>query len=217
MNQSVDAPHTPEHDPTQSSQAAGTILLGGIVALFGLIWLLDTTGAINSPWHAVLPGALILTGLALVASSRGGTHSGLIMLGSVLTVILAVASTINVPLSGNVGERTVAPDSPAQLEASYNHLVGQQIIDLRALDFPANETRLEARVGVGQLVVYVPSDIAVEVIFRVNVGDAEVLDLRRSGFGSDGHVTTPGFAEAQRRLSLDLSVGVGSLRVRHAR
>lgn len=217
MNPRFETPHPPARAPARSNPAVGTILLGGIIALFGLLWLLDSTGAINSPWHAVLPGTLIITGLALVASSRDGSHPGLIVLGAVLTVVLAVSSTVNIPLSGGIGERIHEPVTTAELQPKYDLAIGQQVIDLRAIDFPSGTTAIEARVGIGELIVRVPPDIELQIDFRVGVGDADVLDITRSGVGSDGDYATPGYATAQRRLTLDLSVGVGSLKVRHAR
>jgi hypothetical protein len=219
MNDQFEATALPPTPPAtrSSGPSIGTIFLGGIVAMFGVLWLLDGVGAIDSPWHAILPGMLIIVGIALVLTARGGSHAGLIVLGSIITVVLTVTSMIDIPLAGGIGERTALPLTIADVEETYELSMGQQTIDLRRIDFPDGETRVEARVGMGELVIRVPAGTEVRADFRVGIGDASVLATSRSGLGIRDDYRTPGFDTAQQRLVLDVSVGIGSLVVRYDR
>lgn len=205
------APVTPRVQP----DSIGTILLGGIVAMFGLLWLLDSVGAIDSPWYAVLPGMLVIIGVALVLGSRTGSHPGLIVLGAIITVALTVTSMVDIPLGGGIGDRSIHPTSIAAVDENYELFIGQQTIDLRDVDFPVGETRVRARVGMGELLIRVPPGVEVWADWRVGVGDADVLRTERSGVGLKDDTSTAGYAGADRRLVLDLSVGIGSLVVQH--
>jgi predicted membrane protein len=209
---------TPTPAPVTSrvqSDSIGTILLGGIVAMFGLLWLLDSAGAIDSPWYAVLPGMLIIIGVALVIGSRTGSHPGLIVLGAVITVALTVTSMVDIPLGGGIGDRVVRPMSITAVDNDYELFIGQQTIDLREVEFPAGETRIRARVGMGELHIRVPTGVEVLAEWRVGVGDADVLGTERSGVGLRDDTNTAGYTSASQRLVLDLSVGIGSLVVQH--
>jgi hypothetical protein len=201
----------------RATPAIGTLLLGGVIILVGILWLLEIAGAIDSPWGAVLPGSLIIIGVALVLDSRSGSHPGLITAGALIAVVLAVSSMVQIPLSGEVGDRTYQPMTVTDLRERYDLMVGTQTVDLRTIDFPAGVTRIEARTGIGELIVHVPQGVAVEATWRVGIGDAEVLTHERSGLGLRDDDRSAGYVTAERRVELDISVGIGSLVVRHER
>ncbi|MGH2685560.1 MAG: LiaF domain-containing protein, partial [Actinomycetota bacterium] len=91
--------------------------------------------------------------------------------------------------------------------------VGDLTVDLTALDPAAGTTEIEASVGIGQLVVEVPEGMDVRIEADASLGELEVLDRRESGFGNSVLVVDPGYETAAERVSLILSVGLGSLRV----
>jgi hypothetical protein len=211
--------YAPEPQPSRVP-SVGTILVGGLLVLFGLLWLLESAGAIDSPWQAVLPGSLIVIGVALLIESRTGAHAGLIVVGSLLTLALTAAALVDIPLSGGVGENVVRPASVAALDEQYHWAIGQQTIDLRdiaASDLPAGETRVEARVGIGELVIRPPADVAIEIEWRAGIGEARVLGTQRGGLGVRGEWSSADFDNAERRLVIVASVGIGSIEVRNAR
>ena len=57
------APPADRHGP-----AAATVLVGALLVLVGIGWLLDA-GGVGVPWRAVLPAALIVLGLVVLASA----------------------------------------------------------------------------------------------------------------------------------------------------
>ena len=193
--------------------ATATVLVGALLVLVGIGWLLDAAG-VEVPWRAVLPAALIAVGLACVAGAFRGRQHALMVVGVALTVVLSVAVAadwdLDVPLAGGVGDRTERPTTPADL-TGYELGVGNLLLDLRQLQVPPGTTTVEARVGVGELVVELPDGVSVEVMASAGLGEVQVLGQQEGGFGS--RVDAVGLGGGDRRLQLDARVGLGQVRV----
>jgi Cell wall-active antibiotics response 4TMS YvqF len=201
--------------PTRHGPSPSQVLLGALLVLVGIGWLLDASG-VAVPWRAVLPAALIAVGLATVAGAWRGRQTGLILIGLVLTVVVAAAAgtdwTASFPLGGGVGDRTERPASTADL-ADYRLAAGNLTVDLSGLQLPDGITTVRARVGAGQLRVQAPSGVAVAVDGRSGIGQVQALDRQENGFGSHLEARTDDYDGAARRLLLDLRVGVGQVQV----
>jgi predicted membrane protein len=189
------------------------VLLGALLVLVGIGWLLDAAG-VEVPWRAVLPAALIAVGLACVAGAFRGRQHALMVVGVALMVVLSVAVAadwdLDVPLAGGVGDRTEQPTTPADL-TTYELGVGDLLLDLRQLQVPPGTTAVEARVGVGELVVELPDGVTVEVLASSGLGEVQVLGQQEGGFGS--RIDAVSEAGGDRRLQLDARVGLGQVRV----
>jgi hypothetical protein len=193
----------------------GRIGLGLILLAIGLGWLLQSLDVIEIPWDALLPVALIAVGVASVVGSRTGRHSGLIVLGIVLTLVTAMTAAVDVPLIGGAGQREHTPLTASDVEPRYDLAVGQLVIDLTQLQ-AAEQIDIEARVGMGELVVELPPDLRVEIHARAGMGDVQVLGEEASGFGPERTVGSCGSGPRRAPagcLLLELSVGMGSIKV----
>jgi hypothetical protein len=193
--------------------AVGLLLVAG-----GVLWLIQSATDIQIPWRVALPAALIAVGLALVAGARSGRHSWLIAIGVVLTVSLIAVSSFDIKLEGGVGDRIEHPRTLAELQRAYHLSVGQLTIDLRDLELATSPfTRIEATVGLGQLVVRVPAQLGIAVDGRIGAGDFQVfgdsvasgLDIRKLVNRNVGREST----SLHVQLALDLSVGLGQIQV----
>ena len=205
-------PLPPSPPVDRAGPAAATVLVGALLILVGIAWLLDA-GGVEVPWRAILPGALIAVGLACVAGAFRGRQHALLVVGVALMLVLSLAVAadwdLDVPLGG-VGDRTERPSAPADL-TEYELGVGNLQVDLRQLQVPAGTTVVEARVGIGELAVEVPGGVSVEVVARSGLGEVQVLGEQEGGFAT--RVATPSEAGGDRRLRLDLRVGLGQVRV----
>jgi hypothetical protein len=189
------------------------VLVGALLVLIGIGWLLDAAG-VEVPWRAVLPAALIAVGLACVAGAFRGRQHALMVVGVVLAVVLSLAAAadwdLEIPLGGGVGDRTERPTTPADL-TGYELGVGNLVVDLRQLQVPPGTTRVQARVGVGELAVEVPQGVSVAVVARSGLGQVQALGQEEGGLAS--RIDTVSEAGGDRRLELDLRVGLGQVRV----
>jgi hypothetical protein len=206
-------PTGPAAPADRHGPAAATVLVGALLVLVGIGWLLDAAG-VEVPWRAVLPAALIAVGLACVAGAFRGRQHALMVVGIALTVVLSVAVAadwdLDVPLGGGVGDRTERPTTPDEL-TGYELGAGNLMVDLRQLQVPPGTTAVEARVGIGELAVELPQGISVAVVARSGLGEVQVLGEGKGGLGSRIDATSD--AGGDRRLELDLRVGLGQVRV----
>ena len=189
------------------------MLVGALLVLIGIGWLLDA-GGVEVPWRALLPAALIAVGLACVAGAFQGRQHAMMVVGVALTAVLSVAVAadwdLDVPLAGGVGDRTERPATPAEL-TEYELGAGDFLLDLQQLQVPPGTTAVQARVGVGELVVELPEGVSARVVASSGLGEVQVLGEQESGFAN--RVDTTVEAGGDRRLELDLRVGMGQVRV----
>ena len=202
------APPADRHGP-----ASATVLVGALLVLVGIGWLLDASG-VEVPWRAVLPAALIAVGLACVAGAFRGRQHALMVVGVALTVVLSLAAAadwdLDVPWGGGVGDRTERPTTPADL-TGYELGVGNLVVDLRQLKVPPGTTAVEARVGIGELVVEVPQGVSVQVVASSGLGQVQVFGDEDGGIAS--RIDASSEQGGDRRLELDARVGLGEVRV----
>lgn len=71
---------------------------------------------------------------------------------------------------------------------------------------------ISASVGLGELTVHVPPDVALDVAATTGGGDVRILGREWNGLGVAVDESVPG-AESAGRLVLELSVGLGAIEV----
>lgn len=213
---------TEPHEPpaaAPSRRPHGAALLGGVLAVAGLVWLLAAADAVPVAAQAAIGVLLVAVGLAH-ALLPSGPHQGLLVAAGVTLALLgAAASALNLDLvDGGVGDRRYAPGELTELRHEYSLGIGSLGIDLTRLE-PAGETAgavpLRATIGIGELVVAVPRGASVVVDARVAVGELDVRGRRRSGV--DVRLQTDDAGDAAEgdapSFRLELEGGIGSVRV----
>jgi len=214
----MSAPADPAPPPPPGrtrGRSVGRIVAGLLILALGVGWLLEILG-VDVPWDLVFPGVLIVIGAALLLVARRGTsQAALITVGIVLTIVLLVGSAVDVPLGGGVGARTVRPSSYAAIRASYRLGVGELTVDLSAVrDLPAiggaDAKTVSARVGIGHLVVIVPTGGTFAVVGRAGLGNVRVYGLESSGVDATREIAPPGSVV----VSVNAAVGLGQVEVR---
>ena len=171
----------------------------------------------------VVGGGIFLWSRALRRDRRRaaarGRRSVAWRFGAVATVaaiiaVVAGGAIAAVHAKGGIGDRMERPRTTADLKDEYHLGAGELEVDLSELELPAGETRVEARVGFGELEVILPAGVPVDVTGEVKWGDAEVLGREEDGRDSRERIVDPGFEEAERRLVVDAHVRGGELHVR---
>lgn len=209
---------TPPPPPARTGPSLGRIVLGGLLFLIGIGWLLDSL-EVDVPWEAALPVLLIVVGVVLVAtaSSQRAGHGGLIALGVVLTVLLLVGTTVSFPFAGGVGERRERPTSVQDLSDRYRLGIGSMTVDLRDLS-ASGDLAVEARVGIGELVVLLPPEAGFRARARSGVGEIRIGDggqqHERSGVDVERTYESADLARATLRFDLEVSIGIGRVEIR---
>jgi len=209
---------TPDAAGDDRRRPIGQIVFGIVLVGSGLAWLIAATDLFNVPWRAVLAGALIAVGLAVAASARRQRHRGLVVVGVTLTLLLAVVSTseglLDLPLSGGIGERNYAPLNVTELSSEYRLGIGEIVVDLGNVELPPGETRVDASVTLGSLVVILPDGVAARVEARATAGEVRIFGTVSSGTSVDETFEDPSYADAERRVLLVAAAGLGEVDVR---
>ena len=190
------------------------IIAGAALVVAGVLWLLDASNVVDVPPRAILPIALIIIGVLLIANARHGAHPALITAGAVVAAVLAIGSAL-APAGGSFeafGDRRVRPRQVSEI-TEYGAAFGRLTVDLTEVPFPVGTTDVEAGVAFGSLVVVVADDIRVTGTVDVTFGDAVVLGRSFDGFASD-EIFSDG--SSARVVDLDLSVLFGDILVQRA-
>jgi predicted membrane protein len=177
----------------------------------GVAFLLQATGALDVNLTVALAIGTCVVGAALIVSAFAGRAPALIAVGLVLVAATAIANTLDVPLRGGIGEQTYRPQTVAEVQSHYEHGIGRLVIDLRNVPFPAQETDVSAQLGIGQLLVEVPSSVRVEVTAHAGAGSVMLFGREHGGWPANDTRTVVGTGPGVLRL--DLRVGAGQVRV----
>src|SRR5437763_12007851 len=118
------------------------VLLAGAVVL----WTQRRAGPARRP--------RVLRGLGIAAA---------VVLVLTLAAAAVVATVFHVDVRNGIGNRTYVPSGAGAVHRSYRLGIGRLQLDLAGLRLPRGETDVDARVGIGDLVVMVSADVAVKV------------------------------------------------------
>jgi phage shock protein PspC (stress-responsive transcriptional regulator) len=143
---------------------------------------------------------------------RGISIAAAVLLVLTLAAAAAVATAFHVDVRNGIGTRTYVPATSAAIQRDYKLGVGSLRLDLGGVQIPRGETDVNARVGIGELEVTVPPDVALRVKGDAQVGAVDVFD--RHAEGHDAAVTVTG--TGGRVLVLDLHAGLGQVTVTRA-
>lgn len=204
--------------PSSRRSRLGRLTAGVLLVVLGVAWLLHRLEVVDLGVIEVLALALLVVGLGLLIGSWWGRSRGLILWGVLLTLVLAVASTVQTSVadagviaSSGVGERTWAPSTAEEIEPSYELGVGEATLDLSRTDFDGESIAVSARVGMGELTVYVPDDVDVTVDGTIRVGDMRLLDTTAGGVGTVSRTVADNVDDPEATLSVEARVGIGNL------
>jgi len=204
-------PSPPRVDAPEPGQPVGRVVLGVVLLAVGLVWLLDAVGAVDLRWRVVLPAALTVVGVSLLATARRGAHGGLVAAGIVLGVL--VLSTSLVPVTtglAGIGERDVQPTTAAEAEAGYELGVGSITVDLSEVDDLGDGLTIPISVGIGEVIVELPDGVGAEVEANVGIGEVVILGRSQGGLG----VSVDDEIDGEPIVRLELDAGIGKVEVR---
>ena len=146
----------------------------------------------------------------------------IIAIGILLVLVLAtvaVGVAIGSLLSsvadreGEFSFRTEQPRSIDDLEDSHELGTGSLEVNLSDIELPEDTTEVEARVGDGALTVVVPQEAAVRADAQAENGLVALFGRNVTGEDVEQDFEDEGYDRAERRLSLELSVGTGVITV----
>src|SRR5919205_2221015 len=172
----------------------------------------------DAAWILVLlAGAVVLwtqrrTGSARPRVLRGLAIAAVVVVVLTLAAAAAVATAFHVNVGNGIGTRTYVPAAAADVHRDYKLGIGHLGLDLSNVRLPRGETDVDARVGIGELVVTVPENAAVRVKGDAQVGAVDVFDRHADGHDAGLTVGATGY----RVLVLHVRAGLGQVTVDRA-
>jgi hypothetical protein len=168
-------PPKPPKPPRERSKL-GRITFFGIVVVMGVLVALDVAG-MSVPISAYFAAALVTIALGLIVGAWFGRARGLIALAVLAALGLGVSSGVE-SYGGQVANNTYRPQTLAAVADRYDFTIGNATIDLRSLDFAAQDQTVTIEMRLGQVQVLLPPTVDTSVT-------ADVQDGRVNLFGQD--------------------------------
>jgi phage shock protein PspC (stress-responsive transcriptional regulator) len=198
-------------------RGSGDRRLLGLLALGTALVVEAILLAVAGAWLAgidelVAACALVALGVVLVVASFTGWARRLVLPACAFALAVAVIAAAHVDLHGGMGERAYRPLRLSEVRDGYRLGAGRLEIDLRGIAFPPGSTKLDVRLGIGELVVIVPRGVCVETGARVGGGYVGALEDRDGGLDVD-RSQRPSAPTSTPRLVLEGRVGLGALLV----
>jgi hypothetical protein len=187
-----------------SRVAFGAILLGA-----GALWLLSSTGVLDLSYETWI--GVLLIGIGLAIALTPGRHGALTILGALVLLAGLPALVVGDFVTGDVGDAIEAPATPSEID-SYEHGIGKLTVDLTSPGLAGEDLDVEAKVGIGELLVVVPAAANVVVDAHVGAGNIDALGEQKDGLDIDLDDRIPG--EGDQEVTLQLEAGLGDIRVR---
>ena len=228
-------PAGPAPAPPRDHSYLGRVTVGVALMSLGILGFLDgVVPGFNPAFRHYIALLVAVVGLGLVVGAWFGRVGGLVALGILLVPVVlvsfasntirfstsdngpvamvSVSETVEFDMSGDGYHR---PDGVDEIPDAYRLGVGSLVVDLREVDFTGRAVEVEAEVGIGELTVYLPQDVAAEVRGRVGIGSIRTRDhlgaTSRQGMGITSGFSSEG---ADGMILLDARMGVGQIEVR---
>jgi hypothetical protein len=119
--------------------------------------------------------------------------------------LIAVA-VIGVPLKGGSGVKEWHPATVAEVQRVYHGAFGVSTIDLRNVPFTSGTWSITATQGVGELIIYVPKNVTLDLRTHVGIGNIQEFQALS---------TTSSTSKRAKSVHLDLNlqVGIGNIQI----
>lgn len=206
------APRPPARPPEPRSPLGALTFATSLLVFAGAV-LVDRFGWFDVTPSTALGLALAVTAGGLIAGIWFGRARGMIGWGIVLSLGVIVTSAVgqlDLPFTAGIGEKRRAPQTLTEVEADYVLSIGSLEVDLSAVDFADARKEIDISLAIGEIKVYVPDDVTVEIETTAGVGSVRVFDHNEEGVGSEYSVRSPG-DEGAGTVVLDVSAGLGEV------
>jgi phage shock protein PspC (stress-responsive transcriptional regulator) len=200
----------PPRAPRERSPLGG-ITLSAAIVVTGVLLALRVSGVEELTAPRIVAAVLLVLGAGLLVGTWWGRARWLLPVGLMTAVVLAGSvAAERIGFDGSVGERSWrAVDG-----SDYALGAGEATLDLRGLR-GAEDAQVEASVGLGHLLVLVPTGMSVAVTADVDAGEivGDGVDFQDAD-GDRLHEEFVVGSSDDVTVTLDLEVGLGQIEVR---
>lgn len=183
--------------------------LGVVLLAAGVLWLLSAADVVDLPYRVSVGVLLVLVGLLIMLIP---SPHGLLVLVGILVVLAGIPALLvdSDVWTAGIGDETETPASRAEL-VEFRHGIGKLTVDLRTPGLPLDGETVDASLGIGDLLVLVPSDTDVTLDAHAGIGNIDALGREENGVDVDLNAISG--TSGSQEVDLELDVGIGNIRV----
>ena len=198
----------------------GKVLVVCLLVAVGLgvaAFLFVASAWVTATGHGtIVAGVVIALGVAIIAFAfapdmRRRSTPILLATALVLGIPAGTVAAADIKIDSSIGQRTYTPRVVADIPAGgYRLGTGQLVVDLRSLPWQKGKTiTTSANLGVGQLIVSVPSNVCVVGSANGKAGELVVAGQVSHGVDPNVDLSTP--TTQAPRLHLDANIQLGQM------
>jgi predicted membrane protein len=179
----------------------GTIIAGFLLIFFGILFLLDKTGALDFHFWRFLgdfwPVILIILGIWIIYEEAGHKNQRWDMSKS----------------GRSFGSINSSPVEFGPDDLKYTASFGEVRVSLANTKLNDGINKLYASLGLGDIRIIVPQNTPCKIHGSSGVGDIEIFGEKSGGLSSEKHYIDPDYESAETKLEIRARAGVGSVRI----
>jgi hypothetical protein len=209
--------------PRPPKSMLGRLTMAAMLIVLSSMALVELADIVHFEPYAYAAAAMGVVAVGLLVGAWIGRAYWLIIIGLLIAPVLFFSSLLPRVADWSVGDPGYLPTAAEEILESYDLGVGQLTVDLTQLSAEeiSKVGAIEASVGMGQLVVRLPSDVGATVNAEVGVGavtgrqvfGSTVVDMYEySGVGVDQVFV---IGSPPHDLLLNLEVGMGEISIRY--
>ncbi len=182
-----------------------TVIIGLLLIVFGILFLLDQTGAIDFEFWDLIgdlwPVALIILGIWIIYNqARGGKSDseGVFLISSKKVF----------------GSIDVSPESIDSKGLDYSVTFGDIHIYLTRTELMSGENKINTSVGFGDIHLVIREDIPCKVSGNCSIGDIRIFGEESSGIPAKKEHIDNNYDSAEKKLRITAKCGAGDIRIK---
>ena len=204
--------------PPHPRSSVGTLTIAVLFVLTGgAVLLSQLNDSVNIDPAVFLAIAVMIIGAGLLVSAFVGRARGLIVLGMIMLPFLWFFAAVDLTWWAGVGEEEIHVTADDELASEYRHGMGRFVVDLSEVDLDGGRHEVAIGLTIGELIVYVPDDVELNLDAHGSIGELRVetfaRDLTDEGIGLDLNTRLVPSGELDGILDMDLDLGIGSAKI----
>ncbi len=221
---SVDPLRAPASKPPKEPNLITPVVLSLMILAAGAVVLLDRVDAFDATLTLVGGIWLLLIAAGLAVSAFRGRSTGLIVVGVLVAMFTVTARYVDPVITDGTGDVVHTVASVEQLPEEFRLGAGEMTVDLTDLALSGETVTLDVVLGVGELRVLVPDDLALTLTIDNAIGVARFEDrsptpapglprfIEEEGVDNDLVIDVP-TTDPAGTLILDVELGIGDVEV----
>lgn len=182
-------------------------------ALLGTVWLVLALVSLGSPIPVqafLWTGFGVIFGCTLIGALVRRPRWRMLVGVGFITALILLVGTYPVRIGDPTGQLETRPTSVSEIKGAYRMFGGEQILDLRSVDFSDRTAGTHITQGAGHVKVMVPGDVDIVLDAKARYGEVRAFGNSTGGLHNrleETNLGDDGLGGGTLRLTIDLLAG----------